>query len=173
LSESAPILSGWRRFSRGGRIHASTREAVVRIPSANIDAWTGAAGERDGLPSLLRFRPNLKNFLGDPRYSRRLQITWTCKRSNTGMPSSEESDSMRAMEDALVEVLEAADAGVLASVFTHGSTRTWKFYVAESADLAGLINDALAELPRLPIDLSIEDDPEWSELRQLLESALE
>jgi hypothetical protein len=145
----------------------------VNIPSANTDAWTIAEGERDGLPSLLRFRPNLKKCLGDPRFSRRLQVTWTCQRSNTGMPSPEESDSMKPMEDRLVEALEESDAGVLAFVFTQGGTRTWNFYVAESADLGGLINHALADLPPLPIELSIEDDPEWSELAQLYESVLD
>ena len=145
----------------------------MNIPSANSDAWTIAEGERDGLPSLLRFRPGLKKCLGDPRFSRLLQITWTCQRSNTGMPSPEESDAMQPMEDHLVEALEESDAGVLAFVLTHGGTRLWNFYVAESADLKGLINHALADLPRLPIELAIEDDPEWSELARLYELVLE
>jgi hypothetical protein len=139
-----------------------------RIPSADIDAWSIAEGERDGLPTLLRFRPGLKQFLGDPRFSRRLQVTWTIEdNSHNGMPSETESDSMRTMEDALVHSLEAADAGVLAYVFTHGGFREWHYYMAESAELDVLINDSLGDLPRFPIEFEIEDDPEWSELAKL------
>ena len=130
----------------------------MRIPSADNDAWTVAEGERDGLPSLLRFRPGLREFLGDPRFSRHLQVTWSCKRSNTGLPSDEEIEAMQSMEDNLIEAFEEADAGVLAFVSTHGGTRSWNFYVAESADLGGIINNAFAELPSLPIELVIEDD---------------
>ena len=118
---------------------------------------------------LLRFRPGLKSFLGDPRFSRRLQITWTFGDHNSsGMPSEEDSEAMGPMEDRLVEVLEAEKAGILAFVHTHGGTRQWHFYIAETADLGTMINQALAELPKLPISLEVEDDPEWSEMAKVL-----
>ena len=95
---------------------------------------------------LLRFRPGLKSFLGDPRFSRRLQITWAFGDQNSsGMPSDEDSDAMRPMEDRLVEALEAEQAGILAFVHTHGGKRQWHFYIAESCDLRSVINQALAE----------------------------
>lgn len=62
---------------------------------------------------LLRFRPGLKSFLGDPRFSRRLQITWTFGEHNTsGMPSEDDSEAMGPMEDRLVEALEAEKASL-------------------------------------------------------------
>ncbi len=71
------------------------------------------------------------------------------------------------MEDRLVEALEAAQAGILALIFTHRGAREWHFYVAESADVSAVINEALAELPKLPISLEVQDDPEWSELAKV------
>jgi hypothetical protein len=144
------------------------------IPSANDDAWTLAEGLRDGFPSVLRFRPGLKAFLGDARYSRRLRVTWTYPEDNeSGMPSSDESNAMRPLEDQLVSAFEAANAGVLAFVFTHRGTREWHFYVDEAADLSALINEALAELPGLPIAFELEDDPDWVVMSNVLESVRE
>jgi hypothetical protein len=123
---------------------------------------------------LLRFRPGLKEFLGDPRFSRRLQITWSYGGENlSGMPSEEDSEAMRPMEDRLVEALEAEQAGVLAFVHTHGGTRQWHFYIADSADLGALINQALSELPKLPISLEVEHDPKWGEMSKVLDSVRE
>jgi len=139
------------------------------IPSAEVDAWTTAEGRKSGRPMLLRFRPGLKSFLGDPRFSRRLQITWVFGDHNSsGMPSGEDSEAMGPLEDRLVEALEAEKAGILAFVHTYGGTRQWHFYISESADLGAVINDALAELPRLPISLEVEDDPEWREMAKVL-----
>lgn len=77
---------------------------------------------------------------------------------------------MSELEDRLVASLEAKEAGVLAFVFTHRGTREWHFYVGDSAELGQIINTALADLPGLPIDLAIEDDPEWDELANVLRS---
>lgn len=139
------------------------------IPGANSDAWTNAEGQRGGRPTLLRFRPGLKSFLGDPRFPRRLQITWDFGNHNaSGMPSEGDSEAMLPMEDRLVATLEAEKAGVLAFVHTHGGTRQWHFYTAESADLGAMINQALSGLPRLPISLEVKDDPEWREMAKVL-----
>jgi hypothetical protein len=120
---------------------------------------------------LLRFRPGLRKFLGDPRFSRRLQITWSYVDDNSsGMPSREDSEAMKPMEDRLVEALEAEQSGVLAFVHTHGGARQWHFYISDSADLGALINQALSELPKLPILLQVEDDPEWGEMSKVLDS---
>jgi len=141
------------------------------IPSANVDAWTGAEGRIDGRPSLLRFRPGLAHYLGDVRFSRRLQVTWTYEDDGSGgMPSDKDSDAMQLLEDRLVSSLEAAQAGVLAFVFTHGGNREWHIYVNDSDDLGEVINEALSNLPGLPIDLAIEDDPEWTELSSVMQS---
>jgi len=80
---------------------------------------------------------------------------------------------MENLEDRIVQVLEAVQAGVLAFVFTHGGTREWHYYVGDSADLSALVNRALIEAPDLPIELHVENDPEWLELSDVLSSVKE
>lgn len=144
------------------------------IPSANVDSWTAAEGRIDGRPSLLRFRPGLAHYLGDARFTRRLHVTWTYEDDgSSGMPSDRNSADMKVLEDRLVSALEAAHAGVLAFVFTYGGNREWHIYVNDSVELGEVINEALADLPRLPIEMAIEDDPEWTELANVIQSARE
>ena len=144
------------------------------IPSADSDAWTLAEGSIDGRPSLLRFRPGLREFLGDPRFSRRLHLAWLYTDDGaSGMPSSIESEAMENLENSIVHALETSRAGVLAFVFTHRGTREWHYYVADSVDLSALVNGALADTPDLPIELQVEDDPEWLEFSDVLSSVEE
>jgi hypothetical protein len=89
------------------------------------------------------------------------------------MPSKEDSEAMGSLEDRLVGALESGNSGVLAFVHTYGGARQWHFYVAASADLGGCINQALADLPKLPISLEVEDDPQWSEMSLVLDSVRE
>jgi hypothetical protein len=86
------------------------------------------------------------------------------------MPGNEDSLAMTHMEDSLVPAIEGSRAGTLAFVFTHGGAREWHFYVSETANLGSIINEALADLPGLPIELLVADDPEWSEFAGLLQS---
>ncbi|MFZ5566560.1 MAG: DUF695 domain-containing protein [Pseudomonadota bacterium] len=143
---------------------------LKEIPSADVDEWVNAEGQAEGRLSLLRLRPRLKSFLGDPRYSRLLCITWSYSDDGEdGMPSDDELDAMRPLEDRLVNALESAQVGTLAFVLTHHGVREWNFYVSGSADLGAVINDALADLPRMPIELAIEDDANWHALTKILD----
>lgn len=150
------------------------KTSLPDIPSADTDEWATAQGVIGERLSLLRFRPGLKEFLGDPRFGRRLHVTWSLEDDrSSGMPSEDDSDAMRPLEDRLVGALEVARAGVLAFVCTHAGNREWHFYVSESADLGSIINDALADMPGLPIEIALEDDPNWSEFGAVLGSVCE
>lgn len=141
----------------------------MEIPSANDDAWITAEGNEKGKPSLLRFRPNLERCLADPGYPRRLTITWIFDSGNSsGLPSSEQIDDMRAFEDAIIDALDPDRCGVLAFVFTGDGVRQWHFYIRNTQEVGKRINAALSGFPRLPIELSAEDDDDWSELQKVL-----
>ena len=147
------------------------KTSLPDVPSADTDEWVAAEGAMGDRLSLLRFRPGLKRFLGDPRFSRRLQVTWSFDDDGgSGMPSEEDSDAMRPLEDRLVGALEVDGAGVLAFVFTHAGRREWHFYVSASADLGAIVNEALEDMPGLPIEIALEDDPDWGELGAVLDS---
>lgn len=140
------------------------------IPSAETAAWNGAEGSRDGQPILLRYRPELEMFLGDPRYPRRLVITWSYACDNSsGMPSNDQSDAMKEFEDLLQAHLDPDGTAILAFVRTHSGSRCWTYYIADPKLLSQRINTALANHPNLPIEFEVEGDPEWTALKTILE----
>ena len=139
------------------------------ISSADLDAWNIAEGTIQGKPSLIRFRPNLENHLGDIAYPRRLTITWEYREDNSsGMPSSKQSDEMKRFEDAIIASLDPERLAILSFIFTNAGIREWHFYVSDVSAVGNKINMALASFQKLPISMQVENDPNWDELRQVL-----
>ena len=142
----------------------------MEIPSADTDAWNTAEGEDGGKPSLIRYRPNLQNYLGDSRYPRRLVIIWEFDPNNSsGMPSNEQSDNMRVLEDAIVGTFDPDRYAILAFVFTKSGVREWHFYLNDVSEAGSRINDALSGLPKFPISIQVEDDDNWDALNEVFE----
>jgi len=137
----------------------------LEIPLADTDAWTIAEGKDRGKPSFIRYRPNLQSYVGDSRYPRRLVIIWEFDpQNNSGMPSEELNDNMRALEDAIDGALDPDRLAVLAFVYTKTGVREWHFYLEDVSEASLRINDALSKLPIYPISLQVEDDKNWDAL---------
>ncbi len=136
------------------------------------DLWTGATGENEGSPFILRFRQNLNGFIATQKYNSRLTITWSYdSEDETLLPSDNEMELMGAVEDRLVVVLESDVHSVLAFVYTGQSQREWHWYSTNVEEAVNRLNSALADFDALPIELSVEDDPEWSEYNAVLEGS--
>ena len=85
------------------------------------------------------------------------------------MPSEQETEAMRSFEDALDNALDPDGLAILAFVHTHGGTRRWHYYLEDVRTVGQRINAALADRPNLPIELEVVDDPEWQEMRLVLQ----
>lgn len=146
----------------------------MQIPSANTDAWTGAEGEYEDYPTILRFRPNLVNHLGNANYPNLLTVIWKYKFSDdSGMPSEEQSDEMKGFEDMLITLLDPSRIGILAFIYTSAGMREWHYYIGDVDKTMSTITDELANYPRYPIRFELSDDPDWQELNSVLESCVE
>jgi hypothetical protein len=136
------------------------------------DTWTSAEGENDGTPFLLRFRPHLQDFIATNKYNKRLTILWNYNSEDSSlMPSNDEMDSMKDVEDILVDNLENDIQSVLAFVYTGQNQREWHWYSSDINVTGKRLNKALSGFDKLPIEISSEDDPDWSEYNAVLEGA--
>jgi len=124
----------------------------------------------DEVPGLVRFRPNLQNFIETDQYLRRMDIVWTYESTDDSQfPDNATMDLMTNVEDALVDVFERDNQTILAFVFTCDNERWWAFYTTDT-DIAGTrLNEALAAFDPLPIAISVEDDSEWDEYFGVIE----
>lgn len=142
----------------------------MKIEAANTDAWNIAKGKHPERPTVLRFRPSLQAFLGDEAYPRRLMIVWKFEPTDaTGMPTDTQSADMKDFEEMLLDTLDPDRLAVLAFVYTADGTREWHFYLSDVSEVGIRINKALANIPQLPIELTVEDDPNWEELGQIFQ----
>jgi hypothetical protein len=136
------------------------------------DTWTNAEGENDGTPFLLRFRPHLQDFIATNKYNKRLTILWRYKSHDSSlMPSNDEMGLMKEVEDALVDILENDIQSVLTFVYTGQNQREWHWYSVDINETGKRLNKALSAFNKLPIELSSEEDPDWSEYNAVLEEA--
>ncbi|MDG1302002.1 MAG: DUF695 domain-containing protein [Opitutae bacterium] len=142
----------------------------MKIEAANTDAWNIAKGKNPEQPTVLRFRPSLHQHLGNEDYPRRLVIIWQFEAADaTGMPDDTQSADMKDFEDMLIGALDPDRLAILAFVFTSSGTREWNFYLSDVSEVGIRINKALSTIPQLPIDLTVESDPNWDELRQVFQ----
>ena len=135
------------------------------------DSWKGVEFfTDDDVPGLVRFRPNLQNFIETGSYLQRMDIIWTYESTDDSlMPDQSTMDLMSAVEDALVAAFEVDNQTILTFVFTSDNERWWAFYTT-NIDITGpRLNEALAAFDPLPINISVEDDPEWNEYFGVLE----
>ena len=140
-------------------------EHNLEIPSAETSAWNIAEGESEGMPRLIRYRPDLESHIGDSNYPKRLVIIWDYEIDNTsGMPSEQLSEEMKSFEDALVGTLDPDRLAVLTFVLTNAGSREWHYYVNDVQEAGNRINSALSEFAKLPLHLQVEDDPNWEQL---------
>jgi hypothetical protein len=135
------------------------------------DIWTLAEGESEGTPFMLRYRPNLQEFIATAKYNRRLAIVWKYQSDNSSlMPADEDVALMEAVENALVDLLENDVQAVLAFVYTGQNQKEWHWYSSDMEETGNRLNEALSAFDVLPLELSSEDDPEWAEYLALLEN---
>jgi hypothetical protein len=136
------------------------------------DTWTLAEGESDGTPFMLRYRPNLQEFIAAAKYNRRLVIAWQYDADNSSlMPSDEEVALMEEVENSLVDILENDVQAVLAFVYTGQNQKEWHWYSSDMEETGNRLNEALSAFDELPLELSSEDDPEWTEYLAVLAGA--
>lgn len=130
--------------------------------SKEHDWWTAPALSDDDRDILVSGRRDIDAFRRNPRFKIRIEITWRYDESATaGMPSEADAEIMGRATDNLNEVLDADPVAVMTGVFTGAGERTWVFYTLSTNIFQKKLNEALAPLPLLPLEITAENDPDW------------
>jgi len=135
------------------------------------DSWAGVTFQtEEELPVVLRYRPNLYNFIEAGHHTDRMDITWRYDPADeTLLPDNITIAAMREVEDALVEILEQDNQTILAFVFTGESEKCWAWYTTDIEIAGERLNIALAKFKKLPITIVANADPQWDEYIGVLE----
>jgi hypothetical protein len=132
---------------------------------ANEDEWSVATAEDDGMPLIFRIRtvPSDLNRAGLPHL---IAVSWPYQPADGGMPSPADKEQMDLLEDLLTPALEGNHDALLTVVATGNGVREWQWYSAVPDATMQLVNTALNGHPPFPVELSIQDDPDWAAYSQ-------
>lgn len=130
--------------------------------------WTAPTENEDGTRTILvTGRKDIDKFRSNPRYSIRIEITWKYEGKPDGMPSDNDAAMMEKVQDALEETFRKDPVAVMTGVFTGDGERDWIFYTTSTHIFGRKLNEALATLPILPLNIYAENDPGWEEYDEM------
>lgn len=141
----------------------------------NDSWWTAPAESENGKLIMVTGRRDVAKFRSNPRFTIRIEVTWKYGDENadaTGMPDKSTSELMEQAQDAIQAVLKKDPVAVLTGVFTGDGRRDWVFYSLSTHIFGKKLNEALAELPMLPITVYCENDPAWLEYDEMSQAEI-
>ncbi|MEM1135492.1 MAG: DUF695 domain-containing protein [Bacteroidota bacterium] len=134
------------------------------------DTWTVAEGDYENTPFILRFRPNLIDFIDTKEYRQRHTITCKYQSDDASlMPESEDFEYMGTIENHLVAALEGELIAVLAFIYTGQNHKEWHWYVKEIEKANRKIKAVSEKFNRLQLAIQIEDEPDWKAYNAILQ----
>jgi hypothetical protein len=132
------------------------------------DWWTCPTESEDGRLVMVTGRRDIDKFRNNPRFSIRVEITWVYDESKTaGMPDFATSEIMEQATENLSKIFAADPVAVLTGIYTGAGERNWVFYTLSTHIFQRKLNEALSELPLLPLQISAENDADWNEYSEM------
>jgi hypothetical protein len=134
------------------------------------DNWFSTMAEADNdMPIFISGRDSLDEFRLSGKFKERVEIYWKYKSNHNGMPSDSDGELMETVIDALRNAVEKDKLAILTGIYTGNNERTMVFYTRTSRVFGERLNEALTNLPQLPITIYVEIDPEWNEYLEMCE----
>jgi hypothetical protein len=118
---------------------------------------------------MIRARQDVLARLPAASLSTRIVVSWSCRAPlEMGLPSSDDYEEISAFEETLINFVQ--EGAILAFVFTSAGIVEYSFYTSDQEWFLDRLNEALADKPPVPIEISAEDDPDWTEYRSLMQA---
>lgn len=140
------------------------------LESADSAIWEIAEGRTNEYPFQVRFRKPSSN-INKSHYPKRLNVFWSMRApSDQGLATKEELEDLHTFEDQLVAAVERDESVILVAVLTGRSEREFVFYVKDPQIFVQRLSEMPQEEERYPIEIHLEDDPEWAYFESILPS---
>ena len=129
--------------------------------------WTSPAESEAGKTVIITGRDGLEKVQASGKYIYRLDVSWDYEPEAAGMPSDADARIMEEATDALLKVFDKNTAAVMTGIYTGDGRRDWIFYCLNLKVFSSSFNNALADLPAMPLEISATEDPEWEEYSEM------
>ncbi len=112
-------------------------------------------------------RCDIDKFRANPKFNIRVDVTYSYQGIHSGMPDAATADMLKEVTDRLVETFRRDPVAVLTGIYTGAGERNWVFYTLSVNIFNRKFNEALADLPTLPISMTATSDPDWLEYNEM------
>lgn len=129
--------------------------------------WTSPAESEAGKTVIITGRDGLEKVQASGKYIYRLDVSWDYEPEASGMPSDADARIMEEATDALLKVFDKNTAAVMTGIYTGDGRRDWIFYCLNLKVFSSSFNNARADLPAMPLEISATEDPEWEEYSEM------
>lgn len=134
--------------------------------------WTCPTVSESGKTVIVTGREDISKFRDNPRFNVRVEVSWEYDENAThGMPDVETSMMMETVTDRLTEVFDKDPVAVLTGIYTGDGRRDWIFYTLSTNIFGRKLNEALTDLPVLPLSIYCENDSEWNEYQEMKDNS--
>ncbi|MDE5800337.1 MAG: DUF695 domain-containing protein [Paramuribaculum sp.] len=134
--------------------------------------WTAPAESESGRRIMVSGRRDVEKFRSNPRFNIRVEVNWPYTPDAEGFPDEPTALLMEEAQEALEAAFKKDPVAVLTGVFTGDSRRDWIFYTLSTHIFGRKLNEALASLPVLPLEISAENDPGWEAYDEMAEAEI-
>ncbi len=134
--------------------------------------WTAPTQSETDRLIMVTGRKDVEAFRNNPKFNIRVEVTWPYEGDATGMPDLATSTLMEETQDKLTEAFEKDPVAVLTGIFTGDNERNWIFYTLSTHIFGRKLNEALKDMPVLPISIYCENDPDWREYDEMSEAEI-
>lgn len=135
--------------------------------------WTAPTESESGRLIMVTCRKDIEKFRSNPRFSIRVEIAWPYAGDRSGMPDKETSEMMDKAQSALQNVFMKDPVAVLTGITTGDDYREWVFYTLSNHIFGRKLNEALSEMPLLPLEIRCENDPDWDAYEEMSEAEID
>lgn len=132
--------------------------------------WTCPLEDDEGHLIMVTGRADVEKYRSNPKFSIRVEINLPYSATANGMPDSASAEMLDQVLELLKSELKKDPVALLTGVYTGAGVRTMVFYTLSTNIFNKKLNQALSDLPLLPLEITAENDPEWLEFQEMEEA---
>lgn len=140
------------------------------IMTEKDDRITAPATDDNGNTIIVTAITDVAKFRSKPKYAIRVEITLPYSADSLGFPEAKDAELLETITANFEKLLKGKNTAILTGIYTGAGERNWVFYTFSTDIFNRFLNHALAELPLLPLRITAENDPDWAEYDEMLET---
>ncbi len=129
--------------------------------------WTAPVQGDSGGLVMVTGRADVDKFRDNPRFSIRVDIAWIYDAIGKAMPAKDTADELQKITQRLQRTFDSDPVAVMTGIYTGEGRRDWVFYTLSTNIFGRKLNEALADLPLYPLEITCENDPGWEEYTEM------